>query len=814
MTDPSAFGLTWDEAELEAGWQGVRALRFQIPPPPAATAHLIIQLARGASGIIPEHIQVVDRNGAATPFTAAITDGSDEVSLFFTAQTFAALPRGRQCVTLLSGGDDPLHPFFGSREFDFFIDCPSGDCRSAPAGSAIDVGAEPSIDLAVKDYGGFLTTARNWIAATSPDPVDLSPASFETTLLELVAHHADMLSLHQDRVVQEAFVDTARERISLSRHARFIGLELDEGAPAQTLVAIDIAASGAGYLPARAPIERRDETGRVSVRFETTEPVLLDRRWNAGLASFADGLGLRAAAWPGAMEAVLPAGASEILLWGWALGLTEGQRIALIQGGDAHHTTLERIEEIRAPGWVDDPGWGGAPIPVPSATLSEVTRLVFNDPTTGDFLPFADPAHRPFLITANLVSAAHGTTVNITTGGDGPSGIFRDRRHTVYASDAEGANLLLRALRTPEGNILTAGDQDKRPALSVRYDGENWNWQPNLRLSSGFDRHFTTERENDGSIWILFGDGRQGAAIKAGDGDAISEHQFEIAYRRGDPATGNIGAFALNTIPETNPATEMGQALSQLSVISLTNIITAKGGRRAVGLETARRLIPESIRHPALERCVTPDDYRRAAQNVEGVAQAAAVSLGGIFNTISVLIAPEEGEAPSDALIARTARYLNTLRMSGRELVVGPPQYAPLDIALQICPAGRAAAADIRAQVRAALVPEGGPRGVGFFHRSNTRFGADIRLADILSTIQALPLVGAVKARVFRPLFDAERSAVLDVIALGPTEIAQFEADDSHVEKGRLSVEIEDASSSPTMIVSGPAPEPVEGGAL
>ena len=68
------------------------------------------------------------------------------------------------------------------------------------------------------------------------------PAATETMLRELLAHHGEMLSLHQDRVAQEAFVDTARERLSVRRHAALLGLALDDGASARAQVAVDLPA--------------------------------------------------------------------------------------------------------------------------------------------------------------------------------------------------------------------------------------------------------------------------------------------------------------------------------------------------------------------------------------------------------------------------------------------------------------------------------------------------------------------------------------------------------------------------------------------
>lgn len=804
MSGSSGYGLVWDQAEPgPGGWQGIRALNFTDPTPAGLAAELRIVLQQPADGLMAGDVTISGPDEAVPEFLASVADTDPVIVVQFPPPPGGRLPRGVHRACLTSGGADPLHPFFAESGFDFYIDCPAGDCRPATPEVAGFARPEPAIDMATKDYAGFLKVAQDWVRSTDPNWTDLVPASIEATLIELLAHHAEMLSIHQDRVAQEAFIDTARERISLTRHARLLGLDLDQGATARTVVAVDIASPDAAYLPEGTPVERREGGGRVTSRFETLAPAFLDPRWNAGLADPADGLGLGLAAWPGAADAVLPKGATDVLLLGWNRGLTAGQRIALVQGAAAHVATLTEVAEIEAPGWSADPA------DAPTTANAQVTSLTWDAPTTAEFAPWADPAGLPLLITANLVDALHGETRRAASApAGGEIGLGNGRRDAVFASDPATGETLLRALRTPEGDVLTDAGAPPRPAVRLTVGDESFAWQPDLRGSAGFDRHFTTERDEDGSVWLLFGDGRQGRAIGA------PMTGLRLSYRRGDPAAGNIGAFALNAVGQF-PATDPRNAeLDSLAVIAATNILPATGGARPVSLQVARQLIPESIRHPALERCVTPDDYHRAAEAVRGVAQAAAKPLGGIFNTIAVLVAPEEGDALEPALAARVFDDIDRLRMAGREHIVRPPDFLPLDIALLVCPARGAGAGAVRNQARAALVP-GTAAVPGFFHRSQIGFGAEIRLADILSAVQAQPGIGAVKALTFKPLFDAASADVRRAIRLGPTEIAQFAGDEARPDRGRLTIRIEgvDAPEPPPDIfaVGGPAPEPATG---
>ena len=56
------------------------------------------------------------------------------------------------------------------------------------------------------------------------------------TLVELLAYEGDRLSYLQDAVATEAYLRTARRRISVRRHARLVDYRLHEGCNARALV--------------------------------------------------------------------------------------------------------------------------------------------------------------------------------------------------------------------------------------------------------------------------------------------------------------------------------------------------------------------------------------------------------------------------------------------------------------------------------------------------------------------------------------------------------------------------------------------------
>mgnify|MGYP002737566420 CR=1 FL=1 len=810
MSDPGAFGLEWGEAEIDAGWQGIAALGFTDPPPAGFAAELRIGLAKAAAGMVPEDVALFAPDG--TPLPGAVqpfADGALQITLRFAERG----PRGTTRVRLLSGGGDPLNPFFAAAGFDFFVDCPAGDCRE-PAGLPALPGTQPAIDLATKDYAGFLTLLQNWALSTDPNWAGLSAASTETMLMELLAHHGEMLSLHQDRVAQEAFIDTARERVSLRRHAALLGFDLDEGASARAIVAVDLPAGRTGFLPTGTRFVREEGLGRITATFVTEAPVQLDAAWNAGLSGPADRGTLIPAAWPGAPDAAYPVGTREILLWGWGLGLLPGQRFGLVQGRAAHVTTITAIDEISETGWAD------APTAPPHTQPRELTRIVLTEPTLTRFQPWADPDATPFLITANLVEAVHGEPMTASNEAGADLRLGGGRQDLVVATDLLTGQRMVRAMRTPKAEVLVDAG---RPSVRLRIGAEAWAWQPTLMNSAAFDPHFTTETEADGSVWLMFGDGQRGraVAVPAGTGPEglglePANRRLRIDWRQGEAEAGNLGAFALTGArPPAGADAGAAADYATLAPVAATNLLPAMGGRNRVSAAVLRAQIPESIRHPGRARCVTTDDYARAAEDVPGVARAAAKPLGGIFNTILVLCAPETGGRLDARTEAAVFAHLDRLRMAGREHRISPPDYVALDIGLVICPKGGAGLAEIRRSVKEALAPglAGRP---GFFHPARIGFGEVVRKSDVLAAVARAPGVGAVKASVFRPLLRAGAPDVAEAILLGPTEIAEFAVDEARPERGRLTITVLGTDSQPPgqgFVVLGPVPETAGTGA-
>ncbi|WP_326609575.1 putative baseplate assembly protein [Streptomyces scopuliridis] len=140
-------------------------------------------------------------------------------------------------------GTEPF-PGFDQRyfwaDFDFRADCPTPfDCADErPECPTVHTPA-PVIDYTARDYDTIRRLILDRLALTTPDWVERNAADLGTTLVELIAHTADLISYQQDAVATEAYLDTARRRVSVRRHVRLIDYPMHDGVNARAFVTVE-----------------------------------------------------------------------------------------------------------------------------------------------------------------------------------------------------------------------------------------------------------------------------------------------------------------------------------------------------------------------------------------------------------------------------------------------------------------------------------------------------------------------------------------------------------------------------------------------
>ena len=238
------------------------------------------------------------------------------------------------------GTDDPapgFDPPLSHVSFSFKVECPNDlDCAQ-PCTCAPDIHHPPTIDYLAKDYQGFRRIMLERMAVLSPDWTERSSADVGITLIELLAYLADELSYRQDAVATEAYLNTARSRISLRRHARLVDYRVHDGCNARVWARIQLdpsqpslpLAAGTPLLTRVADLPPRIDPGSLDeqaaraakpVVFETVEDAVL----HGDLGT------LRFWTW-GRLDASLPAGATCATLRGAHPALRPGEVLMLVE---------------------------------------------------------------------------------------------------------------------------------------------------------------------------------------------------------------------------------------------------------------------------------------------------------------------------------------------------------------------------------------------------------------------------------------------------------------------------------------------------
>lgn len=132
--------------------------------------------------------------------------------------------------------DQPLpgmDPRYACLDFSFKVDCPSDlDCKQEPSCPPVDY-SEPEINYLARDYAGFRQLILDRLAVTMPEWQERHVPDIGITLVEIMAYVGDYLSYYQDAVATEAYLATARQRISVRRHARLVDYQMHEGCNAR-----------------------------------------------------------------------------------------------------------------------------------------------------------------------------------------------------------------------------------------------------------------------------------------------------------------------------------------------------------------------------------------------------------------------------------------------------------------------------------------------------------------------------------------------------------------------------------------------------
>ncbi|MEU1598340.1 putative baseplate assembly protein [Streptomyces sp. NPDC005708] len=148
-------------------------------------------------------------------------------------------PHGRPGTEPYPGFD----PRYASAAFTFRPECAdldcATDCCSSPGDCPPDTAPAPEIDYLAKDYESFRQLLLDRLSLTMPAWTERHVPDIGITLVELLAYEGDRLTYRQDAVATEAYLDTARRRVSVRRHARLVDYAMHDGCAARAWVCLE-----------------------------------------------------------------------------------------------------------------------------------------------------------------------------------------------------------------------------------------------------------------------------------------------------------------------------------------------------------------------------------------------------------------------------------------------------------------------------------------------------------------------------------------------------------------------------------------------
>ncbi|HEY0341556.1 MAG TPA: hypothetical protein VGC34_12175, partial [Steroidobacteraceae bacterium] len=188
-------------------------------------------------------------SGDTTIQVESITPASDQAPLLVTVQLkqtgdFSPYTFALVAAPEVTDPPDGMDPQLSSVSFSFKAGCPTpADCLPStccpPPAHVV-----PDINYLAKDYNGFLQVMLDRLAVLVPGWTETHAADMGIAMVETLAYAADHLSYQQDSVSTEAYIGTARSRISLRRHSRLVDYKIGEGCNARTWVYLEALTEG------------------------------------------------------------------------------------------------------------------------------------------------------------------------------------------------------------------------------------------------------------------------------------------------------------------------------------------------------------------------------------------------------------------------------------------------------------------------------------------------------------------------------------------------------------------------------------------
>jgi Baseplate J-like protein len=706
-----------------------------------------------------------------------------------------------------------IDPVLSRVSFSFKAGCPSNsDCLPTNC-CPPDVIAPPDINYLARDYDSFRQTMLDRLAVLVPGWDESHVPDNGIALLEAMAYAADHVSYQQDAIGTEAYLRTARSRISARRHARLVDYTVNEGSNARawlyfrTLQDDVLVPQGTAVYPLVPGLPPVIAPNPPSATLNLLQAPGLEFLTLLSSTLWLEQNKICFYTWSDT-NCCVPPGAVEATFKGTLTSLAAGSYLI--------------FEEVKGP----DTGEPGDANPDNrwAVRLTDVNYLsytgddVLRDPLTNhpityvrwgtaDALPFplcvsstASGQNPPQQLTD--VSVAHGNVIPADHG----SWVYGEQLPVVgpppippvtASSCSCGTQSVIdtpipryfpRLAQSPltfapafqpaaPASQLAETTQPAYATISLN-DGANNLWLPQTDLlsSTSEQTNFVPEIDSSGNTFLRFGDGQYGAAADEGE-------TFIASYRVGNGNVGNVGRDTLVHV-----------IAQPTQIAQVRNPLAAAGGVDGETLQHIQQTAPFAFNTQL--RCVTEDDYGDQAELIAGVEAARGTfRWTGSWYTAFVSVEADGGNEPAAALVTAVKQDLNLLRMAGTDLQVEGAVIVGLDIAFEICVDADHFQSDVRDALLQLFISGNQCSGQpGLLAPANFTFGETIYLSPLIAAAQGVEGVVAVTPLKFRrldasgvdnPLIDGVAQGYL---TMGRLEIAHCDNNPNRLDLGQFSL--------------------------
>lgn len=660
-----------------------------------------------------------------------------------------------------------------------------------PSETADARAAEAQINYLAKDYQSFLMLMLNHLSLVLPDWRERHAADLGVALMELLAYAGDYLSYYQDAVATEAYLSTARSRVSLRRHARLCDYRVDDGCNARVWVQVGVLGDEVP-LPTgtRVAVTRgSDSTAAVvsaplpgDIIFETMHPAVLREAHNL-LPIYdwdVDAYSIEQGATRTALDGHFPA-----LEAGETLIFEEIASPATGRAADADPRRRHAVRLTRPPVRTTDV-LTARPITLLAWDASEA--LPFQLAVTARLPSSSERRTRLAAARGNVVLADHGATHPPRGAGSSPGGLRLIRETDGRARVPPVSDGVLWAApynhkKARSHPAAAAIDQEYWRAVPcidlMEYLGDSpapprcWRGRLDLLSSSRYAPDFVAETESNGQVSLRFGDGVCGRKPSP-------DAELRAAFRVGRWQEGNIAADTLSHLIGTD-----------FRVVAVRNPLPARGARPPESVEHIRLHAVEEL--GSQRRCVTPSDHADAARRHPEVRQASArPGWTGSESTVLLYVVRRGGLPVDNAFRQRLASFLNPLRLIGAGFEIQEATFVSIFLSLDAVLESGYAWPSVRKRLADALgagTLADGTR--GFFHPDNFSFGQPLYLSQVLAHAGAVPGVARLTPRAFQRWRRDAGAAVRECIEMGELELPRFRNDHNRPQHGILRLQLE-----------------------